>query len=395
EAQLRTTSVYLPDRVCPMLPEKLSNLVCSLRPDEDKCAFSVLFDFDQKMEIRNYTFAKTVIRSNKRFTYEQAQEVLEGEESPYSKEVLYMNKLAYHLREQRFKNGSINFETEEVRFRFDENNHPIDVYVKERKDAHMLVEDFMLLANTTVSKYLSIPPKDDKIKRSSVYRVHDKPSQEKLGQLSAIARRFGHTFNFKDESKIQDTLTNMMEIIKDKPEKALLSKMAVRTMSKAEYTTTNIGHYGLAFENYTHFTSPIRRYPDVLIHRLLHERLLHEKPQYTSEELQNLCAKSSDMERRAQGAEREAIKYKQAEYLHDRMGEEFTGIISGVISRGFFVELDANKCEGFVSVQDFDEDFTHDEDNLSLTGLRSKNRFAIGDPITVIVAGVNVPEKRI
>lgn len=394
EAQLRATSVYLPDRVCPMLPEKLSNMVCSLRPNEDKCTFSVLFDFNEKHDIVNYTFAKTITRSDRRFTYEEAQEIIETGEGDYASEINYLNRVAEKLREKRFKNGSINFDSDEVRFQLDENAVPVGIYVKMRKDANLLVEDFMLLANTTVAKYLSKLEKNNE-NLAAVYRVHDLPDEGKLEVLGTIARRFGYTFSFKDSEQVRSALNNLVDILQGKPELQILSSLAVRTMAKAEYTTKNIGHYGLAFEHYTHFTSPIRRYPDVLVHRLLLERMLKEKPHYSRAELEELCRTSSMMERKAQSAEREAIKYKQVEYLLNKVGQQFDGIISGVISRGFFVEMFENKCEGFVSLSEFDENYVFEEEYLRLTGLHSKTVFQIGQTVRVLLVRADLKEKKV
>lgn len=394
EAQLRATSVYLPDRVCPMLPEKLSNMVCSLRPNEDKCTFSVLFDFNEKLEVVNYTFAKTVINSNRRFVYEEVQEILEAGEGEYASELLYLNKVAEKLREKRFKNGAINFDSEEVRFELDENAVPVGVYIKVRKDANLLVEDFMLLANTTVAKFFSKLELNNE-NLAGVYRVHDLPDEGKLEVLGTIARRFGYTFSFKDSEQVRSALNNLIDILQGKPEMNILSSLAVRTMAKAEYTTKNIGHYGLSYEYYTHFTSPIRRYPDVLVHRILLERMLKEKPNYSKSELEELCRTSSMMERKAQSSEREAIKYKQVEFLLNKVGEQFDGVISGVIARGFFVEMIDNKCEGFVSLSDFDENFIFEEEYLRLTGMHSKTVFQIGQKVRVLLTRADLKEKKI
>lgn len=394
EAQFRATSVYMPDRVCPMLPEKLSNMVCSLRPNEDKLVFSVLFEFDPKFKIVQYHFAKAVINSNKRFAYEDAQDILDKGEGEFYHELEFMNDVAKDLRAKRFKNGAINFDSEEVRFKLDDNAVPIEVYTKERKEIHLLVEDFMLLANTTVAKYLS---KLDKAKgnQAGVYRIHDKPDLSKLQTLSNVAKRFGLEISFKDEEQARDALNTLMDRIQNKPEWAVLGKLGIRSMAKAAYSTKNIGHYGLSYPHYTHFTSPIRRYPDVLVHRLLLQTLMKDKPRYTNVELEDLCNSSSLMERQAQKAEREAIKYKQVEFLSSRIGQQFKGIISGVIGKGFFVELVDNKCEGMVSIYDFEEDFVYDEENMRLTGLASKNVYQIGQEITVEVKRTSLKEKQI
>ena len=395
EAQLRATSVYLPDRVCPMLPEKLSNKVCSLRPNEEKCAFSVLFEFTPQYKIVQYSFAKTVIKSNRRFTYGEVYEILQQGNGEVYEELDLMNRIAYDLRKKRTKNGAINFDAgDEVRFKLDENAVPVEVYVKERTDANLLVEDFMLLANTTVAKFLSKAEKGRK-SITSVYRIHDKPDLMKLQILSNVAKRFGFNITFKDENQARDALNNLMDIIDQKPELAVLGKLAIRSMAKAAYTTKNIGHYGLAYEHYTHFTSPIRRYPDVLVHRLLLQTLLKERAVYTDEELEDLCNQSSLMERQAQKSEREAIKYKQVEYLSKRIGEQFEGVISGVIARGFFVELIDNRCEGMVNLDRQTEDFVYDEENMRLTGLKTNTKYQIGDKVLVKVAKTSLKDKQI
>jgi ribonuclease R len=395
EAQLRATSVYLPDRVCPMLPEKLSNKVCSLRPNEEKCAFSVLFEFTPQYKIVQYSFAKTVIKSNRRFTYGEVYEILQQGNGEVYEELDLMNRIAYDLRKKRTKNGAINFDAgDEVRFKLDENAVPVEVYVKERTDANLLVEDFMLLANTTVAKFLSKAEKGRK-SITSVYRIHDKPDLMKLQILSNVAKRFGFNITFKDEDQARDALNNLMDIIDQKPELAVLGKLAIRSMAKAAYTTKNIGHYGLAYEHYTHFTSPIRRYPDVLVHRLLLQTLLKERAVYTDEELEDLCNQSSLMERQAQKSEREAIKYKQVEYLSKRIGEQFEGVVSGVIARGFFVELIDNRCEGMVNLDRQTEDFVYDEENMRLTGLKTNTKYQIGDKVLVKVAKTSLKDKQI
>lgn len=395
EAQYRATSVYLPDRVIPMLPERISNELCSLRPQEEKLAFSVLFEIDAKEEIVAYKFSKTVIFSDKRFIYGEVQEILDGKADELEEEIHYLAKVARKIRAKRYKNGAINFDSEEVRFVLDENKKPIDVYVKERTEANLLVEDFMLLANTTVAKYLSKLKVSKGLKRGAVYRVHDKPSQEKLQVLGNLARKFGYTLRFEDAEQTRDVLKNLMSQIEGKPEMNILSSLAIRSMAKASYTTKNIGHYGLAFDFYTHFTSPIRRYPDVLVHRLLANMAHNEKNIYLKEELEELLQHASLMEKKAQSSERSATKYKQVEYLQKHIGETFEGIISGVINRGFFVELTANKCEGFVPLYQLDEEFLYDEENMLLKGLETGVRYQIGNSIKVVVEEANLKEKRI
>lgn len=395
DARYRTTSVYLPDRVLPMLPEKISNELCSLRQDEEKLAFSVLFEFDEKMEVVNYKFAKTVIFSNRRFVYEEVQEILDGKEGDFREELIYMDKVAKHLRKKRFKNGSLQFHSDEVRFKLDQYAKPIEVYVKETIEANLLVEDFMLLANVSVSKYLSKLKVVKGTSQPSVYRVHDQPSIEKLQTLSTIAKRFGIGLRFEEGEDTKAVLERLLMQIENKPELSVLGKLAIRSMAKAVYTTKNIGHYGLGFEYYTHFTSPIRRYPDVLVHRLLASRISKEKYFFETEELEELLQHCSSMEKKAKQCERAATKYKQVEYLQQYIGQEFEGVISGVIQKGFFVELTENKCEGMVPTYQLDEDFMYDENMMSLKGLRTGKTYQIGEKVTVVIEEANLREKRV
>lgn len=395
EARYRTTSVYLPDRVLPMLPEKISNELCSLRPEEEKLAFSVLFEFNDKLEVVSYRFAKTVIFSNRRFVYEEVQEILDGKDGDFKEELLYMNKVAHHLREKRYKNGSLMFHSDEVRFKLDEYAKPVEVYVKETLDANLLVEDFMLLANVTVAKYLSKLKIVKDVKQPSVYRVHDKPSIEKLQTLASIAKRFGIDLKFEGKEQTRGTLESLLQQIERKPELSVLGKLAIRSMAKAEYTTKNLGHFGLAFDFYTHFTSPIRRYPDVLIHRLLASRTTKEKYFFEKEELEELLQHCSTMEKKAQKCERSATKYKQVEYMQQYVGKEFEGIISGVMQKGFFVEIIENKCEGMVPTYQLDEEFVYEEDMMRLKGLSSGVVYQIGEKVKVIVEETNLRDKRI
>ncbi len=395
EARFRTTSVYLPDRVLPMLPEKISNELCSLRPEEEKLAFSVLFEFNKKMEVVNYRFAKTVIYSNRRFVYEEVQEILDGKDGDFKEELLFMNKVAHHLREKRNKNGSLNFHSDEVRFKLDENAKPIEVYVKQTIDANLLVEDFMLLANVSVAKYLSKLKVNKGVKQPVVYRVHDKPSEEKLQILANIAKRFGIPLRFDDKEQTKDVLQNLLQQIENKPSLAVLGKLAIRSMAKAIYTTKNIGHYGLGFEYYTHFTSPIRRYPDVLTHRILANKVSKERYTYEKEELEELLQHCSMMEKKAQQSERSAIKFKQVEYLQQFIGETFEGIITGVIQKGFFVEIIENKCEGMVPTFQLDEEFLYEEDMMRLKGLKTGTIYQIGETVKVTVEEANLKDVRI
>ncbi|MBL7778750.1 MAG: ribonuclease R [Chitinophagales bacterium] len=395
EAERRATSVYLPDRVCPMLPEKLSNQLCSLRPKEDKLTFSTIFEFDQSLNIVNYTIAKTIIHSKRRFTYEEAQEVLETGSGDFVDELGLLHSISKKMRAQRMKDGAIAFEKAEVRFKLDETGKPLGIVLKIRKDAHLLVEDFMLLANETVAKF-GAKLKVGKHKVPFVYRVHDAPDPAKLEQFSAIAARFGYHIKFDKPENAAPILNALLKKVEGRPEQNVLETMAIRSMSKAAYTTTNIGHYGLAMKHYTHFTSPIRRYPDVLAHRILFEMQSGSDKIIDKDELETRCKNSSFMERKAMEAEREATKYKQIEFLQDKIGEEFAGIITGVISRGIFVEMDENKCEGMVSTELLgNEDFTYDEKMVRLTGIRSGKRYQIGEPVKVRILNADIELRRI
>lgn len=395
EAERRATSVYLPDRVCPMLPEKLSNHLCSLRPKEDKLTYSTIFEFDQSLNIVNYTIAKTIIHSKRRFTYEEAQEVLETGSGDFADELKLLHSISKKMRAQRMKDGAIAFEKAEVRFKLDETGKPIGIVLKVRKDAHLLVEDFMLLANETVAKF-GAKLKLGKHKVPFVYRVHDAPDPAKLEQFSAIAARFGYHIKFDKPENAAPILNALLKKVEGRTEQNVLETMAIRSMSKAVYTTTNIGHYGLAMKHYTHFTSPIRRYPDVLAHRILFEMQSGSDKIIDKDELETRCKNSSFMERKAMEAEREATKYKQIEFLQDKIGEKFAGIITGVISRGIFVEMDENKCEGMVSTEILgNEDFTYDEKMVRLTGIRSGKRYQIGDPVKVRILNADIELRRI
>jgi ribonuclease R len=396
EAEKRATSVYLPDRVCPMLPEKLSNVLCSLRPNEDKLTFSTIFEMDKKFDIVNYSIAKTVIHSKRRFTYEEAQERIETGKGDYAKELLLLNSISKHIRAKRFKKGAIAFEKAEVRFKLDASGKPLGVVLKVRKDSNLLVEDFMLLANETVAKFGS---KLHKGKRALpfVYRIHDKPDPAKLEMFSTVASRFGYNIKFEDPRQAAEIFNDLLKKIEGKPEQNALETLAIRSMSKAEYTTENIGHYGLAMEHYTHFTSPIRRYPDVLVHRLL-EYLLSGRNDLilSKEDLEGRCKNSSLMERKAMEAEREATKYKQIEFLQDKLGEEFEGVITGVIARGIFVEMTDNKCEGMVSTELMgDEDFVYEDKMVRLVGTRSKKKYQLGDKVRVKLLTADIILRRI
>ena len=395
EAERRATSVYLPDRVCPMLPERLSNFLCSLRPNEDKLTFSTIFEFDQHYKVVNTTIAKTAIHSKRRFSYEEVQDVIETGTGDYVKEIKILDKIAKQIRAARFKNGAIAFEKDEVRFTLDIAGKPIGIYLKSRKDAHLMIEDYMLLANETIAKY-GAKLKTSKKPYPFVYRTHDAPNADKLEQFATVAKRFGYSIKFEDPKATANTLNNMLKKIEGKPEQNLLENLAIRSMAKAEYTTKNIGHYGLAMEFYTHFTSPIRRYPDVLVHRLVYEELTGRDHELSVEDLNEACRNSSLMERKAMEAEREATKYKQVEFLEDKVGQEFDGIISGLIARGIFVEMTENKCEGMVALDDMgDDDYVYDESNIRMTARRSGKVFDIGQKVRVKVKRTSLEERKI
>ncbi len=395
EAEKRATSVYLPDRVCPMLPEKLSNLLCSLRPNEDKLTFSTIFELDEKFNIKHYTIAKTIIHSNRRFTYEEAQQVIETGQGDHVEELQLLNRISKDIRAKRMKNGAIAFEKAEVKFKLDETGKPLGVVLKVRKDAHLLVEDFMLLANETVARY-GAKLRLGKRSIPFVYRVHDKPDQAKLDMFSTVAARYGYNIKFENPRQAAEVFNTLLKKVEGRPEQNVLETMAIRSMAKAEYTTDNIGHYGLAMEHYTHFTSPIRRYPDVLVHRLLSEILGDTDKRIDKEELESRCKNSSIMERKAMEAEREAVKYKQIEFLQDKVGGEFDGVITGVIPRGIFVEMIENKCEGMVSVEYLgNEDFVYEEKMVRLVGSRSKKKYDLGDKVRVKILSADIILRRI
>lgn len=395
EAQKRATSVYLVDRVVPMLPEHLSNGICSLRPDEDKFTFSTIFEMTPKGKVVNTQIARTAIRSNRRFTYEEAQQIIETGTGDYADEVLTLDRLAKILRKERYENGSIDFDRVEVKFNLDENGHPTGVFFKESKDANKLIEEFMLLANKTVASTIGKPAGKKKPK-AFVYRVHDVPDPGKLADLSALSRNFGYKLRATGEPRdINRSLNKLMSDIKGKGEENFLSTLALRSMAKATYTTENIGHYGLGFDFYTHFTSPIRRYPDMMVHRLL-DRYLSGARSVNVEKLEEQCKHSSDMEQLAANAERASIKYKQVEFMEDHLGEIYDGIITGVTEWGLYVEVDENKCEGLVPVRDLADDYyDFDEKNYTLVGRRHGNRYRLGDTVRVQVARADLARKQL
>ena len=393
-AYKKATSVYLPDRVNPMLPEHISNVLCSLRPHEDKLTFSAVFEMTPKGAVKKYWLGKTVIHSNHRFTYDEVQEIIEKETGLYEDEIMLLNNIAQRLRKKRFDAGAINFSSTEVRFKLDEKGKPIGIVVKESKESHQLIEEFMLLANRYVAQHVS----EIEINKKPVpfpYRVHDLPTEEKLLPFMAFARKFGHKFDTSTPEKIAESFNTMLKDVEGKPEQHVLESLGIRTMAKAIYTTDNIGHYGLGFENYCHFTSPIRRYPDVLVHRVL-EGILKDKIK-PDKKMEQKCKHCSERERAAMEAERAANKYKQVEYMRDFVGEEFEGVISGVAAFGFWVETIEHKCEGMVSITSLAEydEFRLVETDYSLVGMRSGRRFRMGDRVRIKVIAANLEKRQL
>lgn len=394
EAYKRATSVYLPDRVNPMLPERISNELCSLRPHEDKFTFSAIFQMSAKGEIKQYWLGRTVIHSDHRFTYEDVQEIIETKEGKFSEDILLLNDFAQKMRKKRFSKGAINFSSQEVRFKLDEKGKPVGIVVKESKEAHQLIEEFMLLANRTVAENIS----KIQINKKAIpfpYRVHDQPDAERLAPFMEFAKKYGHKFDLSSPESIAASFNQMLADAKGKPEQHVLEQLGIRTMAKAVYTTENIGHYGLAFEFYCHFTSPIRRYPDVLVHRVL-ETVLQGKPMI-DKKMEEKCKHSSDRERAAMECERAGNKYKQVEYMRDYLGETFEGVVSGVASFGFWVETVEHKCEGLVSLiglSDYD-DFRLVESDYSLVGRRSGRTFRMGDKVTIRVVAANLEKRQL
>ena len=393
EALERATSVYLVDRTIPMLPERLSNELCSLRPNEDKLTFSAVFEIDGNARVQKQWFGRTIIHSDRRFSYEEAQERIETVEGDYARELTILNELSLKLRVNRFKRGAINFETTEVKFQLDDQGKPLAVIPKIRKDAHKMIEEFMLLANRKVAEFV-FHRKKGKNKDTFVYRIHDYPDPEKLTAFSVFAKKFGHDLRIEEQA-IAKSLNNLIEDIEGKPEQDVLQQLAIRTMAKAKYTTEAKGHFGLAFDHYSHFTSPIRRYPDVMVHRLL-AHYLSNGESAPKDEYEEMCTHSSEREKRAAEAERASIKFKQVEYMQQMEDQEFEGIVSGVTEWGIYVELVKTKCEGMVRLSDIKSDYyDFDEENYRVIGQRTKNIITLGDLVTVNVKKTDIDRRTI
>ncbi len=394
EAFSRATSVYLVDRVVPMLPERLSNGICSLRPNEDKLTFSCVFEMDDNAKVIDYWIGRSIIRSDRRFTYEEAQEIIEGAEGDFKEEILNLDILAKKIRKERLKKGAIEFDRFEVKFEIDDKGKPLSVYFKRSLDAHKLIEEFMLLANKKVATFIGRVPKGKKAK-TFVYRIHDKPNNEKLNGFNYFIRKFGYSVKTGSHTALTKSMNDLLHHVKDTPEQNLIESLAVRTMAKAEYSTLNIGHYGLSFDYYTHFTSPIRRYPDMMVHRLL-QKYLNEGCSVDEGKYEEYCKHSSDMEQIAANAERASIKYKQVEFMSDKIGECFFGTISGVTEWGFYVELNENKCEGMIGIATLEDDFYEfDEDNYCIVGRYHRKVYQLGDQVSVKVVNANLVAKQL
>lgn len=398
EAFNRATSIYLVDRVIPMLPEKLSNMVCSLRPQEEKLCFSAVFEMNDKAEVLNEWFGRTVIYSDHRFTYEQAQQVIETGEGPFVKEINVFHRLAQLLRKERHLKGAISFEKTEVKFKLDDKGNPTGIFLKESKDSNKLIEEFMLLANRRVAEFIGkgiYKGKKEKEPATFVYRIHDLPVEEKLSDFKTFAAQFGYKISTASGKETAHSLNKMLKQVEGKKEQSMIEQLAIRSMAKAIYSTENIGHYGLAFDYYTHFTSPIRRYPDVMVHRLL-EYYMNKGKSVSQQEYEEKCRHCTEREINAADAERSSIKYKQVQYLEARKNEIFKGVISGVTEWGIYVELEDNKCEGLIRLRDLNDDYYElDQKNFCIVGHRSRKKFSLGDELMVVIKSTDIIKKQV
>ena len=401
EARKRATSVYLVDRTIPMLPERLCNFLCSLRPDEEKLCYSVIFDIDDDAVVHAWRLVHTVIKSNRRYAYEEVQEIIDDipssptpQENTCEEAITILNSLAQKLREQRFAGGSVNLETEEMKFRLDDKGRPVSVYYKQSTEATQLIEEFMLLANKRVAEKIGKKRTKDAEQNVFVYRIHDKPLEDKLATFKNFVKKLGYDLNTKSTKTFSSSLNSMLEAQKGKADYDMLSKLSIRIMARACYSTENIGHYGLAFPFYTHFTSPIRRYPDMMVHRLL-DHYLAGKESVNQDQYEEYCKHCSQMEHQATEAERTSVKYKQAEYLADKVGEVFDATVSGISKWGIYAELTESKCEGLIPMRCFDDDFYYiDEENYTLVGLHHGRSLRFGDSIKVRVVAVDLIKKQ-
>ena len=413
EARQRATSIYLVDRTIPMLPERLCNFICSLRPNEEKLAFSAIFDLDNDANVKAFRVVHTVIKSNRRYAYEEAQQILEqngvvdgtgkpapkpgknGYKGEYAEQIITLDRLAKQLRKQRFKDGSVNFDSEELHFDVDKDGHPTTCYFKHSKDANKLIEEFMLLANRHVAESVGKVAKGKKAK-TLPYRVHDNPDPQKFENLRQFSAKFGYRLKSSStKGATARAINTLIEDVQGTPQEKLIQTIALRSMMKAKYTTHNIGHFGLAFDYYTHFTSPIRRYPDTMVHRLI-TRYQNGGRSVNKERCEELCEYCSDMEQVAQNAERDSIKYKMVEFMSNHLGEIYDAHISGIQSYGIYAEIDENHCEGLVPMRDLDDDYyDFDEDNYCLIGRRRHHKYQLGDPIRIQVANANLDRKQL
>lgn len=393
EAEERGTSVYMVGKTIPMLPERLSNDLCSLKPDVDRLCFSAVFEMDEKAKIYGEWFGKTIIHSNRRFAYEEVQAIIETGQGEFSEEIAVFDRIAKKLREERFKKGSFNFETQEVRFKLDDQGRPLGIYIREMKDSNKLIEDFMLLANRKVAEWVG-KKKEGQPPKTFVYRIHDSPNPEKLETFSKFLERLGFKLRLTSKKSMAESFNNLFKEIQGTGTETLIETIAIRTMSKAVYSTHNIGHYGLAFSFYSHFTSPIRRYPDLMVHRLLFD-YLNKAPSVSQEVYEPICEHASEMEKRAADAERMSVKYKQAEYMLDKIGQEFDARISGVSKWGIFAEIIGTKCEGMIRLRDMEDDFYYlDEENYQIIGQRYGQRHKLGDAVRIRVKRIDLDRKQ-